>query len=49
MKIVFLYPIHKSLGTEYLSVYLKNQGHQTTLVLDPLLFEKLYVFNKTLK
>jgi len=42
MKIVFVYPVFESLGIEYLSAYLKKYGHQTMLILDPLLFESYY-------
>lgn len=45
MKIVFVYPVFESLGIEYLSAYLKKQGHQTQLILDPLLFENYYTLS----
>jgi radical SAM superfamily enzyme YgiQ (UPF0313 family) len=38
MKILFVYPGYESLGVEYLSASLKSRGHQTSLILDPVLF-----------
>lgn len=45
MKILFLYPVFESLGIEYLSTYLKKYGHQTNLILDPLLFESYHTLS----
>lgn len=47
MKIVFLYPVFESLGIEYLSAYLKKYGHETKLILDPLLFEGYYTLSSS--
>ncbi len=38
MKIALVYPGHESLGLEYLSAVLKQNGHQTRLFFDPVLF-----------
>lgn len=38
MKIGFIYPSTESLGIEYLSSSLKNNNHETVLVLGPCLF-----------
>lgn len=38
LKIVFIYPGYENLGIEYLSAILKKAGHQTYLILDPVLF-----------
>jgi radical SAM superfamily enzyme YgiQ (UPF0313 family) len=39
----------KWLGVGYLSSYLKKNGHQTSLLFDPLFFNKAYVRNERLK
>jgi radical SAM superfamily enzyme YgiQ (UPF0313 family) len=38
MKIVFIYNGSENLGIEYLSSFLKSQGHQTALLFDPEVF-----------
>lgn len=38
MKIVFVHPVIDSLGVEYLSAVLKQNGHETEVVIDPMLF-----------
>jgi len=48
MKIAFIYPVYESLGIEYLSAYLKSQGHDTCLFIDPLLFRSYILDNKSL-
>jgi radical SAM superfamily enzyme YgiQ (UPF0313 family) len=39
MKVVFVYPAYESLGIEYLSSSLKAAGHETSIVVDPQLFD----------
>ncbi|MBM4386701.1 MAG: B12-binding domain-containing radical SAM protein, partial [Deltaproteobacteria bacterium] len=43
MKVVFVYPAFESLGIEYLSAVLKEAGHRTSLVLDPMLFDDTFI------
>ena len=40
MKIVFVHNGYESLGIEYLSASLKKAGHETSLVIDPCLFDE---------
>jgi anaerobic magnesium-protoporphyrin IX monomethyl ester cyclase len=49
MKIVFVYPTYENLGIEYLSAVLKQEGHQTELVLDPCLFDDSHHYNPFFK
>lgn len=44
-KIVFIYPAYENLGIEYLSAALKKSGHQTFLILDPVLFNEAGFLN----
>ncbi|MFH1397120.1 MAG: cobalamin-dependent protein, partial [Candidatus Omnitrophota bacterium] len=48
MKIGFVYPSIESLGIEYLSASLKNNHHQTALILDPCLFNDDVSHNRIL-
>lgn len=43
MKIVFIYTGEEYLGIEYLSAVLKEKGHLTQLIYDPLLFDDYYI------
>ncbi|EKD25715.1 MAG: cobalamin B12-binding protein [uncultured bacterium] len=38
--VVFIYPGHENLAIEYLSSYLKKEGFQTQLILDPIIFNE---------
>ena len=48
MRILFLCSEDKWLGVSYLSSYLKQHGHETDLLFDPLLFNKSYIRNERL-
>lgn len=43
MKTAFVYPETENLGVEYLSVCLKNAGHDVSLVFDPMLFGSYFL------
>ena len=43
MKIVFVYAGNESLGLEILSAVLKQHGHETDLVFDPMIFSDAYL------
>jgi radical SAM superfamily enzyme YgiQ (UPF0313 family) len=49
MKIMFVCSEDKWLGIGYLSSYLKQNGHETGLLFDPLFFNKAYIRNERLK
>ncbi len=49
MKILFLCSEDKWLGVGYLSSYLKQNGHKTSLLFDPLFFNKAYIRSARLK
>ena len=42
MKIVFLTAGYENLAVEYLSSFLQKEGHETSLVFDPLMFSDCY-------
>jgi len=43
MKILFIYPEGENLGIEYLAAILKKEGHEVSLIFDPLLFQTYYL------
>lgn len=43
MKIAFIYPGFESLGIEYISAILKQNGHHTYLLFDPLIFDDVFI------
>jgi len=43
MHVVFVYAAFEQLGLEYISSFLKEKGHRTSLVFDPLLFADGYL------
>jgi len=48
MKAAFIYPGHENLGLEYLSAFLKKNGHKTKLFFDPVLFNDHKNYNPIL-
>lgn len=48
MRILFIANTGESLGVEYLSAYLKKQGHVVSLVFDPMLFRDYFFTNTAL-
>lgn len=48
MKVVFVYPTFESLGIEYISSVLKQNGHEVELILDPRLFDDKIMCNRRL-
>jgi radical SAM superfamily enzyme YgiQ (UPF0313 family) len=48
MKITFVYAGYENLGIEYLSAILKKNGHETSLIFDPMLFNDSFTDIKIL-
>ena len=48
MHITFIHSHYENLGIEYLSAYLKNGDHTTSLLFEPALFGSFFSHNKTL-
>jgi radical SAM superfamily enzyme YgiQ (UPF0313 family) len=48
MRIGFVHCLYESLGIEYLSAYLKNEGNDVRLFFDPLLFKNYLINNSVL-
>jgi len=51
MKVIFVYAAFENVGIEYLSAVLRKNGHQTSLVIDPRIFDDQFLpfkFNKNL-
>jgi len=48
MKIVFVYPGNESIGIEILSAVLKQNGHETNLAFDPMVFGDAYLASRRL-
>lgn len=48
MKVLFIYPENTNIGVGYLSAVLKQNGHDTKLIIDPRLFNTYFADNKFL-
>ena len=48
MRIAFAHCLYESLGIEYISSYLKKEGHEVRLFFDPVLFDNYLIKNRIL-